>query len=447
VRRTYLSRRALLRALGVGGALLPRLLEPPGARSACLRKGPKRLFIVIWPNGWLVDLKSWPVGPTDTGFVLPAPMQALEPHRKELLLIDRVRYQFLTDSPPGGNKDGHNTHQGLLTGRRYAKSGLPYTHIAGGASLDQHVAAALRSRGQPGVALTLGAWVKQPTTAVWREGGLPVHPQQDPYRLFDDLFAGRLAVGPNPQVERLRRARRSVLDLVARDLERFGQTLGSDDRRRVASHLASVREIEKGLTPSAAPAGTGPTAACRVPDVGRRLDPKDDRNFPAFLTLERELAIAALAADLTRVVVLQVGDAGSNDMLHFKWLGLGDLHAAAHAGGAAKSRMDTWFFEQWAQLIGRLKEEREGDRSMLDGTAVLFLNNMSVGGHDYKSVPAMLAGSCDGFFKTGRSLSTGPSGAPHNFILGALAEAMEISAAPYGEPQYHVPALTSALRG
>ena len=60
---------------------------------------------------------------------------------------------------------------------------------------------------------------------------------------------------------------------------------------------------------------------------------------------------------------------------------------------------------------------------MLDSSVVVGMNSMRSGTHETTGVPVVMAGSCGGYFKTGRSLAL-PAGTPNNGLLVALCNAM-----------------------
>jgi hypothetical protein len=134
------------------------------------------------------------------------------------------------------------------------------------------------------------------------------------------------------------------------------------------------------------------------------------------------------------VAVLQFGDGGS-DAISFPWLGLPGSHNIAHPGGERKAKADAWIFSQWAYLLERMKAEKEGGRSLLDSSVALFLNNMAEGNHSFTAVPAFLAGSAGGYFKTGRALKT--AGGFHQPLLVSVANAVGVPLTSFGDPEYN----------
>src|SRR5438270_808239 len=82
--------------------------------------------------------------------------------------------------------------------------------------------------------------------------GMPVN------KFFNTLFmgGGTAPVLSPADLVKMRAARKSLLDVVGRDVDRFCKNLGSDDRVRCGSHLQSFREIENDFTTSTQPGKT-----------------------------------------------------------------------------------------------------------------------------------------------------------------------------------------------
>lgn len=440
------SRRTFLAGVGLGPGLLP-LLTTDRAEAGCLANPPRRVITVVWTNGVL----EW-TGGSGADYTLPAYLKALEPHKADIIPIKGVRLQNLKDTPNPQRADsaGHGATPAILTGRIY-KELRPFVEIAGGPSLDQYIAAELVKKGvkTPRAALTLGV-MQQGYLATWRNAGEPARPDNDPYHVFDGIFAGQAGVGPDPAIERIRAARKSVMDLVRRDLDGFRANVGKENRLRIDSHLTSIRELETNMSPG----GIVNPDGCAPPKLGDKIDFKNTRNFHTTLKLQMDLAVAALAADVTRVVSLQLGNEGDNHIIP-TWLGiqptgksggLGDdnsHHSIAHRGGDTKRRVDGWFHEMFAYLIGKLKTEKDGNgKPMLDSTVILFANHMAHGGsHSTDNIPFLLAGRGGGYFKTGQSVSV--PNVMHTAVLKEIGLAMGVDMKPFFEAKYdtELPAL------
>jgi hypothetical protein len=97
---------------------------------------------------------------------------------------------------------------------------------------------------------------------------------------------------------------------------------------------------------------------------------------------------------------------------------------------------DTWFQSQLAYIIGQMKSIADPNgKSMLDSSVVLGMNNMRTGTHETTGVPVVMAGSCGGYFKTGRSLAL-PAGTPNNGVLVAICNAMGTPVQTFGAAMY-----------
>ena len=173
------------------------------------------------------------------------------------------------------------------------------------------------------------------------------------------------------------------------------------DRRRRRGRI-----VRRTITASGA-------AACNPPVFsGTRLDINNTANVPALVKMQMDLAVAAFASDLTRVVVMQITDQGAANLiltnLGFSAGGpngnTGDLngyHSIAHRNDADKVTCDTWFQSQIAYIVGALKGITDpSGKSMLDNSVVVAMNNMRTGTHETTGVPVVMAGSCGGYFKT-----------------------------------------------
>lgn len=434
------SRRAFLKALGLGPALLP-LFEAEQALAACGGvSGPRRAFVLAWSGGMFAgDGSSW--ASAGDNFVLPAHMASLEKHRADLLLVDGLDYQFLLDSPPASVSEhtGHACFQGMLTGALYqGVAAGTHAAMAGGPSIDQHIGAALQSQGYAGLAsLNLAVCAKSTARLSWRSAGDPVIPDQDPFKVFARLFAGA--------ADKKARMRQSVLDYVSKDLTRFAKKVGGKtDRANVEAHLQSVRDLERRLSGAA----LGVSGACGPPTLAPLASGSvtSTTNFERVAQLQIDLAVAALAADATRVVVLQLGDQANSHIIlsaaGFVATGQvdnsGDFNSLMninHGNGADKIKCDTWFMSQVGYVIERLKNVTDGAGTLLDSTAFLTMNSMRTGRDDFLRVPAILAGNCKGYFKTGRSLTL-PAGTANNGALIALANAVGVPTQTFGDARY-----------
>ena len=467
-RDSRFSRRALLKTIGAGAALLP-LLEADPVDAQCLASGIKRLYVLAWPNGMLSSENSWSAAGTDPSNWKLADFQAsLQPYQSDLLLLNGVDYKFLRDGPHS-ETTGHACFPGMLTGATYQTAGSSTaTDVAGGPSIDQFIGQALKTGGYGGlVSLNQGAFVDSTARLSWAAAGQPVIPDLDPYHVFKTYIQGNITTpgtsgmpSTTPMVDHKKAAQKSILDAVMSDLNRFANRVGTADKQAIQAHLGYVRDIEAtlattaGMSTGSGSATTGTSSACGIPAAATATPVAyhDTDNIPVIAKLHMDLAIAAFAADLTRVAVMQIGDQGAAHLIlswppcNYKSGGpnpgdanTGDVngfHAIAHRNVDDKVVCDAWFQSQVAYVIGQMKSVVDpSGQSMLDSSVVVGMNNMRTGTHETTGVPIVMAGSCGGYFKTGRSLAL-PAGTPNNGVLIALCNAMGAPTTTFGNATY-----------
>lgn len=434
------SRRTLLRALGLGPAVLPMLAMEQEARGQV--PAAKGALIMAWTNGWMSETSAtgWPGQGTTWTF---KPWQAsLEPYKADLLLLDNMNYRFVRDS--GSNSPeatGHACFPGMLTGALFKSAGGGTSGtVAGGASIDQYIGSSLVKAGYKGLpSLNLGVFIKSTGRLSWRAASDPVIPATDPYKVFTQVFGNAPAAtpgtAPDPAIARARDMKKSILDNVIADLNRFSARVGTEDKAAIEAHLASIRAIETDLDRVVAtPTGTPPV-------LPPGITASSTGYFEAHTKMMIDISVAALAADATRVVVLQLGDQGNANVvfntLGFKLAGTGDNtgdnnghHNIAHANGADKDKCDTWFQTQLAYAIGGMKTA-----GLLDRGVLLAMNTMRHGMHEFNNVPALMAGTAGGYFKMGRSIKL-PANTATNGILIGLANALGVPTETFGNAAY-----------
>lgn len=461
-----IRRRAFLRSIGAGVGMLP-VLETDFVRAAEPRK---RLVIVYKSNGTVFE-NFWPAqpGPLTT---LPSITAPLLPYKDRLLMLGAVDLRAHAEDPNYGGYMGHDANIALMTGTKTrSKDG---NTAVGSPSVDQVIADALLARGValPRKSLELGVLIPagddQHYRISYRGANAANAPQNDPWKLADDLFGGAAgtpsqAAGPSAADELRRKRRKSVLDLVGRDLERYAKNLGGGDRQKVQAHLDSVREIERQLTTITTPTDGG--ASCGKPALPAKTGTNgwladDVKNYPALAKAQMDLLAAALCADVTRVATFMLTDCFGTNLV-FHWLaqsaGAGivnrNYHDMTHnfpktdEERGYKVAVETWFMQQYAYLVGLLAGTPEGGGSVLDQSAVVLVDPMQNGSfHNVMGAPFVIAGSCGGYFKTGRYLKLGEFGpaswdasykyTPHNGVLAALCNAMGVPRETFGDPTY-----------
>lgn len=426
--RSY-SRRAILKTLGLSAGFLP-LLQAEQAPAATASGFPKRLVTITWTDG-IVPNDFYPAGAAGP---LTAPLPAiLQPLQEWSSKINILRMASGQKSPVdltcmldnNGTYGGHSAYPAVLTG----------FNAGGGPSLDQIIADDLsKTANLSSAQLNLGCRPYNSSTS-WRSKGQKNTAQTDPYKLFNNLFAGQSM--PAGTVNSLLARRKSVLDFAGKQLTRFATNLGTDDRIKVQAHLDSIRQLEMQLE---APVSSASCSPPMITPTGMTF--KSVNDYPQHVTFMADLAAAAVTCDKARAITLDLIDDGGGNSLTFPWLSIAspDYHAIAHQGKSGytqKTLIDQWFYKQAvARLVSKLASTPEGSGSALDNTLILVANDMSEGSFHYVgNIPYLLIGSCGGFFKTGRMVTLAKN-VPNNHLLTTICHAMGVQVPSVGDPKY-----------
>lgn len=426
-----IRRRDLLRALGVGLGCLPLL---QATRGKAAESAPKRLIIIASTEGYRQDFWRPNAGSLMTQ-TLPDSSSPLEPHKADLIFLPGLTHPSFT-----GNAHGAFPNHLATSNSGKGEYRVPYS-----ATFDQVVGPALATPNDLTMGtLTLGLLSDQ---GIMGEGSNSrycfykgkdqvVVPEQDPWKTYGQIFAKSdpTSTTPDPKVTRLMLQRRSILDYVGSDLERFADRVGTDDRAIIQGHLAAVRELEKQLQSVKMDA-----ALCGGATL-TPLDVKNSKNYPDLLKVSLDLMVAALKCDVTRVAGLQMVDAGGANLPwdflpEIPHLGKGfhtalrNWHDLGHnpvLNGVDHKRIaDKWCMSQLAGLLERMKAIPEVGGTMLSNSVVLMTNHMEDGqNHDTQKLPWILAGQCGGYFKTGQCAQS--AGKPLNGVLADVANALGV---------------------
>jgi hypothetical protein len=434
-----LSRRQLLRRLGVGSAVLPFLGNLPSLAGAGSTAPKKRLVIVFSPDG-VVKKNFWPTepGPFTTlppvvqPIDLPPILKPLEPFRDQLLMLKGVHDKVQ------GDGDRHMRGMGcLLTGielfpGNIQGGGETPAGWSSGLSIDQEIKNVLQSRPETATrmgSLEFGVLVPNRadtwTRMIYTGPNKPVAPIDDPYQMFHRLY-GQM---------KDRESIKSVLDELHEDLATVSSALPTEDRRILEEHTALVRQFEKDLASHHA------EVSHAVPVLEQGIVEQNEQ-MPKISRMQIELVVASLAADFTRVASLQYTN--SVGQAHMKWIGVEegqhDLSHEPNSNEAAQDKLtkiNTWYAGEVAHLAKRLAETPEpgGHGSLLDHTTILWTNELGEGNsHSLDDIPWLMVGKGLGF-TMGRALDF--KGVPHNRLHLAIAHAMgHTGLVRFGNPDY-----------
>lgn len=447
-----IHRRQLLKAAGLGA--LGALGSGSGSPVAFAGEpsSPSRVVFFVTPHGHVP--KAWnmtipegspytfaeralgPLALEDFSEVL----RPLHPFRDRLLAIEGLSHTSVLADIAGVMKSGGdlNNHSigiaGLLTGARaLQRPGLPCT--GGARSLDQELAVRTVAPGRYGSRVYGYDYVPNSTIAPFSFLGpgqaTPI--VSDPKTAFADLMGYYVpaSAGDAQTREQVFGAMRpSVLDRVAVEYEALMPRLDKAGKQKLSDHRDLIRQLEVSL-------GRGPSAKCdpQWTQTGHRI--------AQFMRLTK----VALACDLTRVVTFQAPVPQTSELGYPSDT---DFHGYAHQSIAGATSCGTtysplaeraitdlgvWYAGHFANLLQELDSVPEGNGTLLDHTAVVWVTELATPTHLHHDTFALVAGGCNDFFRTGRYVryprkfvspikDFAPVGPGHNRLHASLLQAM-----------------------
>ncbi len=402
-----LSRRTVLRGFGAAIALpmLEGMLPSPLLAAPGAKKAPLRLAFVYTPNG--KHMQAWTPKAEGASFELPYLLEPFEPFRDKLLVLSG-----LTCDKARANGDGTGDHAramaAFLPGSQPRKTNGADIRV--GISIDQVAAAKIGNetrlpsleigceKGQLAGNCDSGYSCAYSSNLSWRGPNTPNPKETNPKAVFERLF-GSADAGENEKSRALRMSRRlSILDMAKADAADLQRQLGGRDQQKLDEYITSLRELELRIEKAAK--GEEAPKGAKKPEGA----PKE---FADHIRLMADLMVLAFRTDATRIATFAVANEGSNR--NYKAIGVSEGHHELSHHGNDKQKhekikqIDRFHSEQFAYLLGKLNEAKEGDGHLLDNTMVVFGGAIGDGNaHNHDELPILLAGGGAGSLKSGR---------------------------------------------
>ncbi len=383
---THISRRVLLKGLGITVAL-PWLESVSAlAAPAASRKAPQRFACMFIGDG--ISPPHWWAKGKGAEMELGSSLEPLTPFREKINVINGLF-----------NKEGDGGHA-RCTGNILSGAALQRGRtIKGGVSMDQ-VLAKHNEEENAVPSLVLGC--EQPVSGFhesqysmvyashisWRNADSPVPIELYPSLAFDSLFGGKSG-----------KLQGSILDEVLQQANDLSGRVNGADKQKLDEYLSSVRETEQRvqrlnkLAKDDAPA----VPASQRPPAGQ---PKDFREYTRLMC---DIIAMAFQTDRTRIATLLMSRDLSGQVYPF--LGIrDDHHSYSHSNeGREYQSIVKCHVEQYAYLLGKLAKMQEGEGTVLDNSCIMFVSE-HWNAHNGQQVPLVLAGSLGGTLQTGRTL-------------------------------------------
>jgi hypothetical protein len=404
VTRKSVARRTFLRGMGTAVALPFLDAMIPAFAQGQAAKRPVRMAFVYVPNG--IDMRNWTLDYEGALGELKPTLAPLAPYKDDITILGN-----LTHNTGRALLDGAGDHGrccgSYLTGVQVKKT---LTDIKASVSMDQLVAEQIGHQTRfPSLEIGLedarqagdcdsGYSCAYTNNLAWRSETQPLPPVLDPRVLFERLFGNDAGLSPE---ERARRAkyRHSILDFVKEDTRTLEGTLGPTDKRKLDEYLTSVRDIERQLE--------------KAEKDNTQVDPGIEKpygvptDFAEHFRLMTDMITVAFQADLSRVVTFLVTHEGTSRA--YREIGISDgHHPLTHHRNQVElmdkvARINLYHMQQFAGWVGRLKNLKDGDGSILDNSMIVYGAGLADGNsHQHQDLPTVMVGRGGGFIKSGR---------------------------------------------
>lgn len=409
--KSRVSRRKFLGGAGVAIGLPYLESLDPQAHAAVACDSRQRFIVGFLPCG--IHMPDFTPTTAGKGWKPPYILEPFAELQSKIAVITGIDYQDTAEpkDPPGGHGSGTGA---FLTLRPVNGN----TKDPNRTSIDQRIAAETSACSRPLASLQLGikttgegcdgAPCSFLESIAWSKDS-PLPNITDPGAAFARIFAGFTPLPPgttpqvDPQAERRKFIRTSILDQVKSEAESLQKVLGRTDKLKMDELLNSIREVEQRIQNLGMPSGGGGT--CMMP---AKPTLTDSSPYQERLAIMLDLAALALQCDVTRVLTFMF--ARGTSMVDFAFLpSIGTTarhHTLSHhhkdPGTVKKLReIGRWEMQQWANFLTKLDKTTEANGKTLLDNSLAYLNSEISDGDAHRKfdMPIVLAGTAGGKLK------------------------------------------------
>lgn len=418
-KKWHISRRRMLKGMGACIAL-PFLdaMAIPGQTAS--RVSPVRTAFLFMPNG--VHPDRWTPATTGRGFELTPQLMPLEKFRKDIVVLG----ELMNRNSIFKGADGHYAKSASLLTCMPIKQTVGDNISSGGVSIDQVIAGDVGhdtlfpsleyglDRITTGVDINVGFTRLYGSSISWKSPNQPLSKEIDPRLAFDRLFR-QYVPGVKVKADPYKQ---SILDVVLADANDLKRHLGRADQDKVSEYLESIYSVEKRISND-----TNRTKFAKniTPDITRelsRLNHSIEEYKEAYggvdITEKTRLMLDIMAlafwSDASRVSTFMFGNSVSDRNFSFLDGVKGNHHSISHhmdkAGALEEyTRIAQWHVAQYAYFLDKLASIREGDKTLLENSMVVFTSDLRDGNrHSPRNLPIVMAGQGGGKIRTGQHL-------------------------------------------
>ncbi|MXY17459.1 MAG: DUF1552 domain-containing protein [Acidobacteria bacterium] len=282
-----------------------------------------------------------------------------------------------------------------------------------------------------------GASCAYTNTIAWRTPTTPLPVERDPRAVFERLFGISGSTDPAARRARLQRDQ-TIVDAVSSELQRLELTLAAEDRHKVSEYADAVQDVERRIRIAEQ------QSSRELPLVDEPAGIPDD--YATHAKLLMDMLALAYQADLTRVSTFMLAKEVSGRA--YPEIGVSDSHhpLSHHQDEPAKLerlyKVNEYHFQQFAHLVKRLAQTPEGERTLLDHTALLYGTGISDSNtHFHDDLPIAIVGGRAAGIRGGRYVRH-PLGTPLANLFLPLLDNFGIHLDSFGDSTDRIDTLT-----
>jgi Protein of unknown function (DUF1552) len=435
ITKKYLSRRTILRGMGVSVALplldsmvpaqtpLSKTAAAPKTRLACI----EMVHGAAGSTGEGTEKHYWSPEKEGSDFAMSTSLEPLEPYRDYLTIVSDTDLHPATAWAAAEEGADHFRSSAVYLTAAHPKMTEGSDYLVG-TSLDQLYA---QQFGQdtplPSIQLCIemvdasgacdyGYACVYADTISWGSPTQPLPMTLDPRMAFENLFGD----GSTPEERAARqKVNRSILDWISQDVARLQKTLGPSDRHRLSAYLDDVREIERRIQRIEKYNASGesralPNAPLGVPD-----------SYEEHIKLMFDLQALAFMTDTTRVSAFKMSRDVSTRVFNESGIKV-PFHPCSHHGEnpakvAEFAKLNRYHVGLLPYFFEKLKNTPDGDGNLLDHSMILYGSPMGDSNvHNHKRVPMILVGHANGQLKGNQHIRCADGTPAANIMLTML---------------------------
>src|SRR5271165_602694 len=359
-----ISRRTILQGAGVALGLpwLEAMAPTSALAFSRIPPSPVRMAMLYMPNG--VNVNEWKPEGTGREFKLSPTLEPLKDVKDQIVVLSNL----WNEAAKGG--DGHYVKEAaILTCTTIKKTqgadlgnGVSMDQVATKRVGDQTPLPSLELGVTPvaiGVDAVVGYTRVYGSHIAWSNPTTPLARELNPRSVYERLF--RASSGPQGNSAKMDTL---LLDRVQDDARRLRSQVGAADRLRLDEYMSVMRSLEERVARASNTSQRSWKPRVPIDPKGAPTDHPSDHAGHVRLMLD--MIALAFQTDTTRVSTFMFGNAVSNVSFRFlPGVSAGHHDVSHHQKDADKLRqyqiINRWHIEQYAYLLGKLKNMQEGD--------------------------------------------------------------------------------------